>query len=147
MKFNFKIQQYQTDAVDAVISVFNGQPYLENRRYIRDLGRKSTAAFQTTLDSEDYNPYDDTGYRNAAVELTETQILKNIQNVQNKSSIKTSTKLENSLGACSLDIAMETGTGKTYVYIKTIFELNQKYSWSKFTILVTSIAMREGDKI
>lgn len=146
MKFNFKIQQYQTDAVDAVISVFNGQPYLENRRYIRDLGRKSTAAFQTTLDSEDYNPYDDTGYRNAAVELTETQILKNIQNVQNKSNIKTSTKLENSLGACSLDIEMETGTGKTYVYIKTIFELNQKYGWSKFIIVVPSIAIREGVK-
>ena len=50
------------------------------------------------------------------------------------------------MGRCSLDIEMETGTGKTYVYIKTMFELNKKYGWSKFIVVVPSIAIREGVK-
>ena len=48
------------------------------------------------------------------------------------------------MGACSLDIEMETSTGKTYVYIKTMFELNKRYGWSKFIVVVPNIAIREG---
>lgn len=57
-----------------------------------------------------------------------------------------SDSLVDSMGACSLDIEMETGTGKTYVYIKTMFELNKRYGWSKFIVVVPSIAIREGVK-
>lgn len=59
---------------------------------------------------------------------------------------KLSNSLVKDMGRCSLDIEMETGTGKTYVYIKTMFELNKKYGWSKFIVVVPSIAIREGVK-
>ena len=89
---------------------------------------------------------DDTGYKNKAVELTDDQLLLNIQKIQSKNNIKQSQSLVKDLGRCSLDIEMETGTGKTYVYIKTMFELNKKYGWSKFIVVVPSIAIREGVK-
>lgn len=70
---------------------------------------------------------DDTGYKNEVVELTDDQLLVNIQKIQSQNNIKQSSNLVKDLGRCSLDIEMETGTGKTYVYIKTMFELNKKY--------------------
>ena len=118
MKFNFKIQQYQTDAVDAVIKVFNGQGFHDKTNYIRDLGNKNQTDAQ----------------------------MNNIQTLQRQNNIKLSPSLVKDLGRCSLDIEMETGTGKTYVYIKTMFELNKKYGWSKFIVVVPSIAIREGVK-
>ncbi len=80
------------------------------------------------------------------MELDARQLLENIRKVQRESNIPLSDKLAftNGLGACSLDIEMETGTGKTYVYIKTMFELNKLYGWSKFIVVVPSIAIREG---
>ena len=133
MKFQFKIQQYQTDAVENTVSVFAGQPSHDSAAYRRDVGRER-------LD------FDETGYRNAEVELDARQLLENIRKVQRESNIPLSDKLAatNGLGACSLDIEMETGTGKTYVYIKTMFELNKRYGWSKFIVVVPSIAIREG---
>lgn len=89
---------------------------------------------------------DDTGYKNEVVELTDEQLLMNIQKIQSQNNIKQSQNLVKDLGRCSLDIEMETGTGKTYVYIKTMFELNKKYGWSKFIVVVPSIAIREGVK-
>ena len=137
MKFKFKVQPYQTDAVNAVIEVFNGQPKYEPLSYIRDLGKNYQQSF-----SDD----DDIGYKNAVIQLSDNQLLDNIRKLQSQSNIKMSDKLIKDLGACSLDIEMETGTGKTYVYIKTMFELNKRYGWSKFIVVVPSIAIREGVK-
>lgn len=71
-------------------------------------------------------------------------LLKNINAIQNLYDITPSTALANGAGSVNLDIEMETGTGKTYVYIKTMFELNKQYGWSKYIIVVPSIAIREG---
>lgn len=151
MKFNFKIQQYQTDAVDAVVNVFNGQSFHDRNSYIRDLGKMNPSNYQMAWDLtqeeiELYDPANDAGYKNEEVELSDEQLLSNIHTLQSKNNIKLSPSLIKNLGRCSLDIEMETGTGKTYVYIKTMFELNKKYGWSKFIVVVPSIAIREGVK-
>lgn len=151
MKFNFKIQQYQTDAVDAVVKVFNGQNYHDGVNYIRDIGKMDRKNYQMSfdIDKEELEIEDienDTGYKNENIELTDEQILANIQSLQNQNNIKLSNSLVKELGRCSLDIEMETGTGKTYIYIKTMFELNKRYGWSKFIVVVPSIAIREGVK-
>ena len=151
MKFNFKIQQYQTDAVDAVIKIFYGQGYQDKLSYIRDIGRVKPENQQLTLGFSDekqkiIDPANNTGYKNEAVELTDNQLLKNIQRLQTENNIKRSSSLVKDSGRCSLDIDMETGTGKTYVYIKTMFELNKNYGWSKFIVVVPSVAIREGVK-
>lgn len=161
MKFVFKIQQYQTDAVDAVVRVFQGQGFHDKVNYIRDLGtQKATTPFsprtkqmsfirtdeQPTFADVDDGDNDDTGYKNEIVQLSDEQLLHNIQTLQIQNNIKLSTSLVKDLGHCSLDIEMETGTGKTYVYIKTMFELNKKYGWSKFIVVVPSVAIREGVK-
>ena len=148
MKFNFKIQQYQTDAVESVIKVFSGQSYHKNSGYIRDLGTmERPAVVQTSFLGEDEaDIYDDTGFKNDDIELMDNQLLENIQKLQKDNNIKISPKLVKDLGRCSLDIEMETGTGKTYVYIKTMFELNKRYGWTKFIVVVPSIAIREGVK-
>ena len=145
MKFNFKIQQYQTDAVDAVVKVFAGQGFHDRIRYIRDLGKRIVPDVEQTemKGTAEVYPDDDTGYKNEELDLTDEQLLQNIHKIQSENNIKLSTSLVKSLGRCSLDIEMETGTGKTYVYIKTIFELNKTYGWSKFIVVVPSIAIRE----
>lgn len=148
MKFNFKIQQYQTDAVEAVINVFGGQGFHKNGGYIRDLGtlERQTAVQTSLLNEDETDIYDDTGFKNDEIDLTDTQLLTNIQKLQRDNNIKVSPSLVKDLGRCSLDIEMETGTGKTYVYIKTMFELNKRYGWTKFIVVVPSIAIREGVK-
>lgn len=149
MKFNFKIQQYQTDAVDAVVKVFNGQGFHDKIKFIRDIGKTKPENMQLGFTEEDvdlYDPANDTGYKNELVELSDEQLLQNIHTLQSQNNIKLSPSLVKDLGRCSLDIEMETGTGKTYVYIKTMFELNKKYGWSKFIVVVPSIAIREGVK-
>lgn len=151
MKFNFKIQQYQTDAVDAVVRIFQGQGFYDKISYIRDRGKVKAEPYQMALGMSDeelevIDPLNDTGYKNEAVELSNEQLLHNIQTLQSQNNIKLSASLVKDLGRCSLDIEMETGTGKTYVYIKTMFELNKKYGWSKFIVVVPSIAIREGVK-
>jgi type III restriction enzyme len=121
------------------VKVFAGQNKRAETRYRRDAGDKERDLLEQ---SEDY----EVGYRNADVELSGTEILKNIRAVQTENNIKLSDKLESGLGAVSLDVEMETGTGKTYVYIKTMFELHKNYGWSKFIVVVPSIAIREGVK-
>jgi type III restriction enzyme len=147
VKFQFKIQQYQTDAVNSVVNIFAGQPFSDRVSYVRDLGiNKKNQYTQISLFNEPGSPDDDVaiGFENARLVLTPGQLLQNIRNMQARNNIKQSETLVNHLGACSLDVEMETGTGKTYVYIKTIFELNKRYGWSKFIVVVPSIAIREG---
>ena len=88
----------------------------------------------------------DTGYKNGDIVLSEEELLKNIHQIQTQNNIHLSSEVIKRLGACQLDIEMETGTGKTYVYIKTMFELNKRYGWTKFIVVVPSIAIREGVK-
>lgn len=135
MKFKYKTQGYQTKAVESIVNVFEGQPYIDNFTYTRDLGKD----YIKDVDESEI------GYGNASLILSDEDILQNIQTIQQKNKIVSpSTSLTKALGRCSLDIEMETGTGKTYVYIKTIFELNKRYGWTKFIIVVPSIAIREG---
>lgn len=139
MKFRFKIQQYQTDAVESTVDVFAGQPSQGNATYRRDLGKRGKE-YQIRMDEREL----ETGYRNQEVWLNASELLENIHKIQDRNNIKRSEALSRGLGACSLDIEMETGTGKTYVYIKTMFEMNKRYGWSKFIVVVPSIAIREG---
>lgn len=133
IQFTFKIQQYQTDAVDAVANVFKGQAKIDKNVYVRDLGKNAqTSAFG------------DEGYSNAGIVLSDQQLLNNIKEIQRNNNIVESGDLVKDLGRVQLDVEMETGTGKTYVYIKTMFELNKQYGWSKFIVVVPSIAIREG---
>ncbi|MDE7291420.1 MAG: DEAD/DEAH box helicase family protein [Treponemataceae bacterium] len=144
MKFKFKIQDYQTDAVNAVVEAFAGQPFNDRLSYLRDMGNGTAqGSFQ---DSEFWSG---TGFGNAPLELSNGQLLDNIRALQVAGNIRQSQELSKPFGKdcrCALDIEMETGTGKTYCYIKTMFELNKKYGWSKFIVVVPSIAIREGVK-
>ena len=142
MKFKFTIQPYQTDAVDSIVKVFAGQPYQDRVSYRRDTGSQKVERnlFNYKLSDEDLFM----GFANAPVSLTGYQLLENIRKVQADNNIRQSSSLSKHLGCCSLDVEMETGTGKTYVYIKTMFELNKQYGWSKFIVVVPSIAIREG---
>ena len=136
MKFKFKIQQYQTDAVENTVAVFHGQPSHALSPYRRDLGIYDQQRITYTDD--------ETGYGNHRLELDAQTLLRNIRSVQNLYDIAPSESLSKGIAAVNLDIEMETGTGKTYVYIKTMFELNKQYGWSKFIVVVPSIAIREG---
>ncbi len=138
MKFKFKIQGYQTEAVENTTNIFVGQPNRDPSKYRRDLGKRGSGVIR--FDG------DDDGYRNADVELSSKQLLENLHAVQTTAGVPLSKSLSkiDGLGAVNLDVEMETGTGKTYVYIKTMFELNKLYGWSKFIIVVPSIAIREG---
>lgn len=135
MKLQFKHQRFQADAAKAVVDVFAGQPYL-TPSYMMDKGAES---LQTSLQYED----DFTGWSNQKIvlELNDQIILEHIQKIQRNNQIEPSAKLE---GKYNLTIEMETGVGKTYTYIKTMYELNKHYGWSKFIIVVPSVAIREG---
>lgn len=150
MKFKFKIQDYQTEAVEAVVKVFEGQPFNDRVSYLRDVGQ-NRGWTQSSLFSDDVSYFDGdgSGFENAPIELSDERLLDNIRALQLENNIKQSPALSKPFGPscrCALDIEMETGTGKTYCYIKTIFELNKRYGWSKFIVVVPSIAIREGVK-
>lgn len=159
MKLRFKIQDYQTDAVESVVDCFEGQPHDPGPAYRIDPGEIAKGhQYRPEMEYE--------GFRNADLALTDVQIFENIQKVQRRQNLPLSQSLtgfttfnargervpvkqaykRDALAASHihLDVEMETGTGKTYVYIKTIFELNKRYGWSKFIIIVPSIAIREG---
>lgn len=133
MKLQFKVQPYQTEAVEAVVNCFAGQPRDDGLSYRIDPG-KGKLAYET-------------GLRNAEITLGEAELLANIQAVQKARQLPQSKVLVGSkAGRINLDVEMETGTGKTYVYIKTMMELHKRYGWSKFIVVVPSIAIREGVK-
>ena len=133
MKLQFKIQPYQTAAVESVVDCFAGQPRNASARYRLDAGNREELASMNE------------GFKNAAVQISESKVLANIKEVQKRQNLPISSRLIVS-GECkyNLDLEMETGTGKTYCYIKTIFELNKLYGWSKFVVMTPSIAIREG---
>ena len=135
MKLQFKHQKFQADAAKAVVDVFAGQPYL-TPTYMMD---KGSGHYQQTLTEED----DFTGWSNQKIvpELNDRLILEHINAIQRANQIKPSEKLE---GRYNLTIEMETGVGKTYTYIKTMYELNRAYGWSKYIVVVPSVAIREG---
>ena len=138
MKLQFKDQAFQADAARAVVDVFSGQLY-QTFSYTIDRGRDKPGVPDFVDDLEGRF----TGWKNAPISpaLSQEQILRNLQKVQRRNGIKPSVKLE---GLYNLTIEMETGVGKTYTYIKTMYELNAAYGWSKFIIVVPSIAIREG---
>jgi len=149
MKLKFKTQSYQTAAVQAVVDCFKGQtPQHGGVRYRLDPGVKKAASAspQSAFDLEmDTVADQEAAFRNADVTLSESTLLDNIQQVQRLQNLPVSAELvKTKVSRIHLDIEMETGTGKTYCYIKTIFELNKQYGWSKFIIVVPSIAIREG---
>jgi len=138
MKLKFKTQAYQTAAVQAVIECFKGQPLAsaEAMSYRIDPGKAKSR--MESLFSE-------AGFKNADLSLSDSTLLANIHDVQRAQNLPLSdTLVKTKVAKINLDIEMETGTGKTYCYIKTIFELNKQYGWSKFIIVVPSIAIREG---
>lgn len=138
MRIQYKHQKFQADAARAVVDVFAGQPYL-TPSYMIDRG---SGKFQTGLEED----RDFTGWSNQKIipELSDQLILEHIQKIQRINQIKPSHVLEGRSDGYNLTIEMETGVGKTYTYIKTMYELNRAYGWSKFIIVVPSIAIREG---
>ena len=149
MKIKYKIQKFQTEAVESVVDCFKGQPNIQDT-YRPDPGvvKENTSGDtyrQMVLDDED-DSGDLLGYRNTPLKISEKQILDNLHQVQHRNNISESKELSKSIGCCAFDVEMETGTGKTYIYIKTIFELNKRYGWSKFIVVVPSVAIREGVK-
>ena len=138
MKIQYRQQKFQADAAKAVVDVFAGQPYL-TPTYMMDRG---SGNYQIGINEE----RDFTGFRNQKIipELSERQILEQLNKVQRTNQIKPSDKLEGRANGYNLTIEMETGVGKTYTYIKTMFELNKHYGWSKFIVVVPSVAIREG---
>lgn len=147
MKLQYKDQQFQVDAVNAVTSVFEGQPKQTSSSYVMDIGNEENV----TLDILN-------GFKNFPISLSDNQLLENIKSVQKNNGLiidnrlikmaiggkDKTTEIDNSCEKLTLSVEMETGTGKTYTYIKTIFELNKQYGWSKFIIVVPNIAIREG---
>lgn len=139
MKLKFKKQAYQTNAVDAVADCFAGQPKREGLNYRVDPGRAVDASGQAVAALETV------GFKNADLALTPGQLLENIHTVQRRQNLPLSAALvKTKVCDINLDVEMETGTGKTYCYVKSMFELNARYGWSKFIVVVPSIAIREG---
>lgn len=138
MRLQFKHQKFQADAAKAVVDVFAGQPYL-TPTYMMDRGSNYQPSL---LDKDEFM-----GWRNEPIvpELSDAIILERLRKIQRANQIKPSERIEPS-ESCkfNLTIEMETGVGKTYTYIKTMYELNKHYGWSKFIVVVPSIAIREG---
>ncbi len=141
MKLQFKRQSYQAAAVEAVVDCFAGQPKSTGIKYRVDPGRPSDP-------QQSFTQFDElTGFKNTDVAMPLTRILENVQSVQRRQNLPMSTSLVSSkVCPINLDIEMETGTGKTYCYVKSMFEMHQRYGWSKFIVVVPSIAIREGVK-
>ncbi len=145
MQIKYKHQQFQADAAKSVVDIFQGQPY-STPTYLIDRGN-AVMDLAESAGLSDQNTFKDvTGRNNAKIipALTDATILKRIQQTQRHNLIKPSERLEDRSNGYNLTIEMETGVGKTYTYIKTIYELNKAYGWSKFIVVVPSIAIREG---
>lgn len=150
MKLQFKEQQFQLDAVKAVVDCFAGQSIKSNRFTLElsaELLRKARLAAIKQTDAFENDVNEAIGYRNSSIEITENQLLENIKQVQRKHDLLESNQIERPQGikyGYNLTVEMETGTGKTYTYIRTMYELHKHYGWSKFIVIVPSIAIREG---
>ena len=151
MKLQFKEQAFQLRSVKAVVDAFAGQTLqtgkftLERTKDILRKSKNAETGLQSIAYEEEIN--ESIGYRNRAISITEAQVLQNIQSVQRGNELIESTTIERPKGEKSgynLTIEMETGTGKTYTYIRSMYELHKHYGWSKYIIIVPSIAIREG---
>lgn len=141
MNIRFKKQQYQLNAVQSVVDCFKGQKRSEGISYRLDPGKVESKTGQQEMS------YDDEigGFKNSDFSITPIEVFENIHKVQREQNLPVSDNLiVNSVCEVNLDVEMETGTGKTYCYTRTCFELNKQYGWNKFIIVVPSIAIREG---
>ncbi|MFR9545980.1 MAG: DEAD/DEAH box helicase family protein [Rikenellaceae bacterium] len=164
MKLKFKHQKFQADAASAICDIFAGQPKIERQKYRKDTGIEQEQNIQMTMETDGISfgtkKISETGFNNAEIHISDTQILDNLKRIQrNSNNIAPSSDIEKAVVQVTNDrtkkkekvtmkynftVEMETGTGKTYTYIKTMYELNQKYGWTKFIIVVPSVAIREG---
>jgi len=121
MKFKFDANQdFQIEAINAIVDVFEGQEKATASKVIAGSGLLGIYPNYLTLSQE--------------------EILNNVRKIQERNKITNGGAVED----YDFSIEMETGTGKTYVYLRTIFELDKRYGWKKFIILVPSVAIREG---
>ncbi|QWF22244.1 DEAD/DEAH box helicase family protein [Nocardioides sp. LMS-CY] len=142
MEFKFDAkQQYQLDAIESLVQLFDGQPKDAEAvlTTLRGEGKLHGAQDQTSLDLD---LTQEVGAVGNNLVLDEATILQNLQAVQDKNGLEVLGALAGD--ALDFDIEMETGTGKTYVYLRTIFELAKAYNFTKFVILVPSVAIKEG---
>ncbi len=140
MKLQFKTQQFQIDAVQAVVDAFEGQPHT-------DTGHFTIDKMQGALEFEELEMNTRIGYRNRSLQISLEQVLENVRRVQRRHYLPESLRLEQMPGyngGVNLTVEMETGTGKTYTYTRTMYELHRAYGWSKYVIVVPSVAIREG---
>lgn len=132
MKLQFKHQSFQRDAAQAVVEAFRGQPRQDSLTYRMDMG-KGFLAIETQ------------GFRNHYITLSDEALTENIREIQKGQDLQPIDRLHRDANnTLALSIEMETGTGKTYTYIKTMYELYKHYGWTKFIIVVPSVAIREG---
>src|SRR5437879_2271436 len=132
MKLKFKQQAFQTDAVKAVVDCFAGQPKGRGFKYAIDAGRAAAGSTSLALPGMETE-----GFSNDNIALLPGILLDNLQRVQQRQNLTASAELKKTtVSDVNLDIEMETGTGKNYCYIKTMFELNREYGWSKFIVVV-----------
>jgi type III restriction enzyme len=153
MKLQFKEQEFQIQAVKAVVDCFAGQPLstksftLERSKNLLIKAKIAAAGGGLQTEAFEKEIMEEIGYRNSTIKVPEANILKNIQAVQQSNDLLESTELQRPKGlklGYNLTVEMETGTGKTYTYIRTMYELHKQYGWSKYIIIVPSIAIREG---
>ncbi|MBR4313290.1 MAG: DEAD/DEAH box helicase family protein, partial [Lachnospiraceae bacterium] len=137
MKLQFKKQQYQVDAANSVVNLFIGQNNSERKTLI---DRKIKGYGYLEEEVEVYS------YGNNTINIGESQLKQNIKQVEcdNNLDLTEDANFINKDFLKNFSIEMETGTGKTYTYIKTMYELNKAYGFSKFIVMVPSIAIREG---
>jgi len=131
MKLRYKHQRFQTEAARAVTDSFKGQPYVDPAEFLHDVGQGRIN-------------YGEHGFANAPLMIDRTQLTDNVRAVQLAQGLKPIEYFEGEGDDVTLTVEMETGTGKTYTYIKTMYELNKLYGWTKFIIVVPSVAIREG---
>lgn len=135
MKLKFKHQSFQAEAARNVVRAFEGQPFHDGFVYVKDQGNEK--------DEKDASKEEVMlGFGNAPLSLQRSHIAENVRALQIEQGLKPIDSLEGE--GIHLTVEMETGTGKTYTYIKTMYELNKHYGWSKFIIVVPSVAIREG---
>lgn len=141
MKFQFDPNQdFQLEAIKAIVDLFEGQKYRQDVTVeapvlnLKASSGESDRKYQPSLSAAAFGIYPN------ALSLSKEEVLNNVKKVQERNELKENGIVDD----FDFSIEMETGTGKTYVYLRTIFELNKNYGWKKFIILVPSVAIREG---
>ena len=140
MKLKFKRQQYQEDAAQAVVDCFAGQRNGISKNLLDRVYHSSKGKQLEIGQSADDYVEDIISFGNNKLNITSDILRQNIRNVQKQNNLE----YTDNAGFKNYSIEMETGTGKTYTYIKTMYELNKNYGWSKFIVMTPSIAIREG---